>query len=235
MTNRLKALIMSEWYMMKGLYVIIASFCVISAVVELVTAASTGSAAISFAADLPGFGVVMFSMVFATDEWKGIGAYKRSMPYTDREMVLSRYLPPVCLSAAALVLTTLSTIAGGLIHGSLNKIFAEQLMFTLTTKAMFMLLSVIIFYPLFFRFGYKKTQIVYGVSCGIMMLMMMSVSMLGTGEVVLDTFGENKQLLAEGLVTMPVPAGIITLAVIAVLCFVSYKLSVKFFASNDAY
>ncbi|WP_295157884.1 ABC-2 transporter permease [uncultured Ruminococcus sp.] len=233
MEKKIKALILSDWYSMKIIYISLAVMYIFCGIAEFATAAGTGTAVLSFMSILAGLGTVLVSTVFAADEWKGIGAYRRSMPYSDKELVLSRYLPPMCLCGAVVVLTMLFPTIGGLVHGSFSNNFGGQMMFAVVLKAIFMTLPVVIFYPLFFRLGYKKTQVIYSVVTALMMLQLMMISVVGNFTVVFDEMDEEKKTELSPLMTMPIPAGIITIAVLCGLWYLSYRLSLKGIKKRD--
>lgn len=228
--NGLKALLLTDWYTMRAVCI-----CVIVAIVfncggiSLSSAADKGSVSTLFNLFSSAFGVMLLSMSFATDEYKNMGVMKKSMPYTDRQIVLARYIPPAIIAAASAALAIIGSLIGGCIHGSFAESFAEDLAFSISLTTIYTLAMPTIFYPFFFTVGYRKAQYAFSIVSSLMMISALPLLILHT---ISDESADVIKAIDE-FFSAPVPISIILTAAMAGLYYVSYRIAVKKFAESD--
>ena len=225
--NKIKGLFLSEWYMMGKMFIAICVMVLASLAGSLFMTADTGEAVIGFTSVTGGIGVMMLSSSFSYDSWKGIGSFKKSMPYSDSEVVLARFLPPVIIAVVEVVCTPILLGVGGLIHGSFSEGFVGQAAFVTAVNLIYTALPVLIFYPLFFKFSYQKVQMVYGLVATVIVMSSMIFSVTATSGV------KEKFPDKFWVKQMPIPVCLLIIAVIAGLFFVAFKASVAGYSKRD--
>lgn len=233
--NGLKALMLTDWYTMKIVYICIIVIGVCGGVMSLAFTASTGGASPSFTMFFNAMSAMLLPTVFAYDEIKNIGVMKKTMPYTDRQIVLARYLPPAIITAASVLLTLLCALIGGAIHGSYAEFFGRQLAFSVCLTALYTLVIPTLFYPFFFTVGYRKTMTFFSVFVVVIMMSSMMLAVLGplfiTADEVRDDAGNIVDM--SSVMAIPVPVGIILTAVMAGLYYLSYRIAIEKYAKSD--
>ncbi|MBO4867085.1 MAG: ABC-2 transporter permease [Ruminococcus sp.] len=229
--RNLKGLLLSEWYMMRVLFIAVLVMVISSQIGELASTAGSGNVPIGLSTLPCAFGIMLLSTAFAYDNMKCIGEFRRSLPYSDRDFVLTRYIPPTVIVVIVIIMTPLMLMLGGAIHGSYCAQFVEKAAFVTLMNAVYSTLPVIFFYPMFFKFGYQKMQIIYGMSSGILIICSTLSMVAGVG--VLGDDGKEAFEEAPFLFAIPVPvcAGIIV--GLAVLYYVSYRISLAEYAKRD--
>lgn len=225
--NRLKGLLLSEWYTMKYMYIATVVMVVACIVSTMGMAAASGTANLGPSALAGGFGVILLSTAFAYDDWKGIGTYKRSMPYSDRDIVISRYIPPILIAAAQIILTPMGLFIAYLINGKCDEGFIGQAAYVTMINVLLCSAIVIIFYPLFFRFGYQKVQLMYGIIGALVMIGSLIVMMISM------TVSEDGEDIADVQLAVSVPVCIAVIAVIVIAYYASYRLSLAGIKKKD--
>lgn len=233
--NGLKALMLTDWYTMKVVYICIIVIEVCGGVMSLTFTAATGGASPSFTMFFNAMSALLLPTVFAYDEIKNIGVMKKTMPYTDRQIVLARYLPPAIIAATSILLILLGTLIGGAIHGSYAEFFGRQLAFSVWMTSLYTLLIPTLFYPLFYTFGYRRTMTFFSIFAVIIMMSSMIFFFLGPIFITADEVRDDAGNLVDksAVMAIPVPAGIILTAVMAGLYYLSYRISVKKYALSD--
>ncbi|EXM40964.1 hypothetical protein RASY3_01750 [Ruminococcus albus SY3] len=227
--NKIKGLLLNEWYTIGKIFIAVCVMVIASLFGSLFMAAATGEAVIGFSTVTGGIGVMLLSSAFSYDNWKSIGSFKKSMPYSDSEVVLVRFLPPVMLIAVEAFCTPILLTIGGLIHGDLSEGFEGQAAFVTAVSVLYTAIPVMIFYPLFFKYGYQKMQMILGIFSAILVTSSLSLSMMGIVRSPDDENMADKSML----INMPVPVCVIIIAVVAALIVVAYKVSVAGYSKRD--
>lgn len=228
MSRKLKALLLFDWYNMKVLYICTAVMILSSSFMTLSQAIQTGSASVGFNAFIGGFAVVLMSTAFAHDDMKNIGVTRRSMPYTEGEMVLSRYLPLFAVSVLSVFTTVIYACIGGAVHGYGHD-FIKQLLFCTAIILDFILIIPDIFYPVIFRYGYQKVQVIYGIVTTVTLLYGFITFM------VMMTLGSEDETsqFASSLFSAPLTVSIGNIVFVIIMTFISCKLSIRQLRNAD--
>lgn len=227
--NKIKGLLLNEWYTMGKMFITVCVMVIASMFGSLCMAAATGEAVVGFSSVTGGIGIMLLSAGFSYDNWKSIGSFKKSMPYSDSEVVLVRFLPPVIILAAEALFTPILLTVGGLIHGRLSEGFSGQAAFVTAVNVLYTAIPVLIFYPMFFKYGYQKVQTAYGVFAGLLTVISIPVSMTGVFRSSDNEHMADKFLL----INMPVPVCVIIIAVVAVLIYAAFRVSVAGYSKRD--
>jgi len=140
-----------------------------------------------------------------------------------------RFLPPVMLIAVEAFCTPILLTIGGLIHGDLSEGFAGQAAFVTAVSVLYTAIPVMIFYPLFFKYGYQKMQTILGIFSAILVTSSLSLSMMG----IVRSSDDENMADKSVLINMPVPVCVIIIAVVAALIVVAYKVSVAGYSKRD--
>lgn len=221
--SKIKGIFLYEWYTIGKMFIAVCVMVIASLFGSLCMAAATGEAVVGFSSVTGGMGIMLLSSGFSYDNWKSIGSFKKSMPYSDSEVVLVRFLPPVIIAAAEAVFTPIMLTIGGLIHGDLSDGFAGQAAFVTVVNVLYTAIPMLIFYPMFFKYNYQKVQTVFGLLGGLAV----------ASSVVLSSWNLDKSSDKFTLISMPVPVCVIIIAVVAVLIVVAYKVSVAGYSKRD--
>lgn len=228
--NGLKALLLTDWYTMKLMYIVIIVMTVCGGGFSLTYAASNGGYIPTVMMFSGAMSSMFLSTIFAYDEYKNIGVMKKTMPYTCREMVLARYLQPAVIAAASAALNIGGAVIGGAIHGSFSAQFGGQIAFSVWLTALYILGIPTFFYPFFFTIGYRRMQYAFSIFATLFVMGGVIASFLGgTIDFMFNSIDEDN----IPLLTMPVPVGIILTAVIAGLYYLSYRVTVAKYATSD--
>ena len=228
--GKIKALMKFDYYSMKVLYITIAVMIVSGSFVALGTAAATGKAVTGMNGIMCSIATVLLSTVFAYDNYKGIGSYRRAMPFEIEEHVRSRYMPAVFLAAFSVVIQLLMTIAGLLIHGSTAEGFSGQLGAAMVFIFFYSSVFAILFYPLVYKFGYRKLSLLGGIIGMIIMFSGLAISVAS----LLIVYADDDINYAEDITfIIPLPVAVLIMIALIVLYYLSYKLSVRFAKTSD--
>ncbi len=218
MNNRLKALLLTDWYSMKLMY--ISTFIMILACsgTALASAMDTGKAVLNPACMMGLYGILLNASAFGYDKLNNVGTARRAMPYTDRELVLFRYLPIYAAALFYVIVTVLVLVIGGAAHGFAEG-FGKQLMFSIATGLDVMLILPMLFYPFIFRYGYAKVQNVYGVISALLALAGFSAFMY-------LTVGSSDDSISTAF-TVPYWVSFANILLICAFSAISLKVSVR--------
>ncbi|MBQ8965001.1 ABC-2 transporter permease [Ruminococcus sp.] len=229
MSKKLKALMTHDWFTMKVVYIALIVMIVSGSFMTFSQARETGTAGIGFSAFIGAFAVMLLVTSFASDDTKNIGVTRRTMPYSDKEMVLSRYIPVVVVVLAVALFTVITSVIGGAMHGFAEG-FAGQLLFCIALEADVILIMPIIFYPFIFRYGYQKLQTAYSLVTALYMLAVFSGFMIMM--IVPTENGASTQFMTPDF-EVPVIVSIIDIAVMVGLTVLSLRSSVKQLGLKD--
>lgn len=228
---RLKALLLIDWYNAKVIYICLILIAVFSGSMALSYTADKGSVTPVLFGSSCVIASMLISMVFNYDEYKNMGLLKKSMPYTCREIVLARYIPPAFLAGSVALMTVLGSLIGGAIHGSFNDDFGGQLAFSVFMTELYCLGMPALFYPFFFTLGYRKVQSIFTFVFIILMAGSAVIQMIG---MIGSNHAETGETLSDTqLFTLPMPVGVILTAVMAGLYYLSYRIAVEKYAESD--
>lgn len=233
MTNKnIKGLFLSEWYTMRVLFICVVVMVICGLLSNVFMVAATGEASIGFLSIFGGCGVMLLASSFAYDGMKCIGTFKKSMPYSEHDIVLARFMPPVIIAVFEVVFLPLGMIIGGLIHGSFSEGFAGQAAFVTVVNLFYVSVPVLIYYPLCFKFGYQKVQLFYSIFATILMSSSVVLSMTSITSVS-DESGHSSTVDKAVHLSMPVSVCAVMIAVLAVLYVLAFRVSVKEYSKRD--
>lgn len=150
--------------------------------------------------------------LLAYDEKDKWNQYAATMPYSNKDIVVEKYLFGLIISAIVIVLTVGAKITVGVVKNQFEIISNIELAVSLTSVC---LVAPSVLLPFVFRYGVEKGRIAYycviGVVCGVIFSMLSMVNSLMIFEKIGKSFG------------------IYILAGSIVLYIISLLLSVKFF------
>ena len=223
--KKVKALMLTDYYQMSFISITIILMQIFDSLSMLFWSAASGECTSPLTANFGLVAMFLLTNSFTLDEQKGTKILKKTMPYTDNEFVLSKYLMPVLFVVFKCISDIALSLAGTTMHeGGMSANFGETLAFHIVMVVTSMLLLPILIYPAFFRFSYKTAVKFFTVVGTISLVGMMGVMSKFVKDMVTQrSFGR-----------MPVPAGIAAVAVTLILLVISYRLSVKFHSKSDS-
>ena len=225
--TKLKALLLNEYYSLKVIYICAAVISVCTSLTCFAFTAGSGDATPGFCSVTSAITILLFSSAFGMDKYKGIGEFRRSMPYELKDFVTARFIPPVILTAFTVVSQLIFTLLAALMrvaaHDGISEHFSDQLGFSILFSLLFMSLPVIVFYPVFYRFDYQRSSLFFGLFCAFLMLSGVFISL---SNLLGNVFNVNFRI--------PVHVSLVLMAVVIGLYVLSYRLSVKAVYERDA-
>lgn len=148
----MKGLLLKDWY-------VIRSQCKYILIISLLWIVITVSSGLYFAIIGSMLLAILPVTVMGLDERSKWDAFALTMPYSRREMVLSKYLLSLLAMAASCAVYTVASLAASLIrHTALQ---AAQLAPALVAILLTSVLSIALIYPLIFWLGVEKGRIWY--------------------------------------------------------------------------
>lgn len=148
----MKGLLLKDWY-------VIRSQCKYILIISLLWIVITVSSGLYFAIIGSMLLAILPVTVMGLDERSKWDSFALTMPYSRREMVLSKYLLSLLAMAASCAVYTVASLAASLIrHTALQ---AAQLAPALAAILLTSVLSIALIYPLIFWLGVEKGRIWY--------------------------------------------------------------------------
>lgn len=148
----MKGLLLKDWY-------VIRSQCKYILIISLLWIVITVSSGLYFAIIGSMLLAILPVTVMGLDERSKWDSFALTMPYSRREMVLSKYLLSLLAMAASCAVYTVASLAASLIrHTALQ---AAQLAPALAAILLTSVLSIVLIYPLIFWLGVEKGRIWY--------------------------------------------------------------------------
>ena len=223
--SRLRALVYTDFAQMKLIYPFVTVMIIFDSISMLFWSAAQGEVSSIMTSN---FGIVaMFFMTnaFAFDEKNGLKAYRRSLPYTDTELVLARYITPAGTALLCIAADTVMAYLGTMLcKDGMSPEFGESLIFHIMMIVTSIMLVPALAYPAFFRLSFKKAMAVFSV-----------VGVIGLGAA---TFMLMKGAMAMSSRTVygkiSVPAGLAVIAAVTAVYCISCCIAVMFSKRTDS-
>lgn len=219
--QKIKALMLTDYYRMKMMYIVVLVILVCKMVYNFTSSAASGGCSYMMDSSMNVVVMLFVTTLFSADNVNGAEVFRRSLPYTYRELVMSRYLMPMTITAASLLTTLLCSCTGSLLcKNGISDSMPRELSFTLTVSVLGISLMPIIFYPLFFRYGYTRISKYFTVlGAAIIILSTMAGTVVGMA---VSTDNSGPPALEA-----PVPVCIAAIAAVIVGYVISYRIAVK--------
>ena len=219
--RKLKALMLTDFYQLRLMYILVLVMIVCKAVYNFTSSAATGGCSYMMDSTTAAMVIVFVNTLFSSEDMNGRVAFKRSLPYSVNELVLSKYLVPMSIAALNMITTLLFSLTGALLCKSgISADMPRELSFTLTVSALGVSFMPIVFYPLIFRYGYRQVSKYFGVLGAFIIVISTLVGTL---------FGIMGMEDESGLPVfgVPVPVCIAVIAAVIVGYIISYRIAVK--------